>query len=281
MSHISDQSSLQRALQTLFSGLGQGARQFPQFQAQQQAFQQKQEESGLLRKTREADEVRKVRAAELDEARFRQRNEARAASFTEAERAQQGRISAGRRIGRGDFGLFDIGEAGLTTGTQTTLANRLLGLEKPTKPTRPTGQLSQSQRIGFTSQAVAQEQDKIFGNLQSQLEAKGVKFGAGDKDKQGFVLISALRREAQKFFDPEADRPGLFGGEQPVDISLLELFNQAQSLESDTARARISQNLGQFFPSLRQGGGQAQQPRDTTVTQSEAEEELRRRGLIP
>lgn len=274
MGHISDQSPLQRALQTLFRGAASGARQFPQFQAQQQAFQQRQEESRLAQGFRERQEGRAQERLGFERARFGQGIEQRESALEELFQKRTERGVQQRATGRlaESLGLSpqQARDFSISGGRPQNIRGLL------TKPTRPTGQLTQAQRIGFTGKAVGREQDKIFGDLQSQLEAKGVKFGPGDKDKQGFVLIDALRREAQRFATEEVDRPGVFTGDFPIDSSLIQLFNQAQSLESDTARARIAQNLGQFFPSLRQGGGQAQQPRDTTNLQSLSDEELER-----
>lgn len=271
MGHIRDQSPLQRALQTLLRGAASGAGQFPQFQAGQADIARREEESRLSREFRGRQEGRAVRGLELREAGFAEGVRGRAQAFTEAERAKEAGEVSRRRIGRGDFGLEDIVQSGLTTGTRGALSQKLLGLQKPPKP--PKAPVTPFQRIGLTDRVIDEQQTNMFANLQSLLEDKGIKFGSGDKDKRGFVLIEALRKAAQTFADEEVDRPGIGTGDFPRDSSLIQLFNQAQGLEGQ--REGFSQNLGQFFPSLRQTG-QTSRPPARQMSLSEIDAEIKK-----
>lgn len=143
--------------------------------------------------------------------------------------------------------------------------------EKPPKPTKtPLERLTPKGRIDLTTEAVNQQRSDALDELQKGLEAKDVSFS---KDKFGRASLADLEKQARAFADPEGDRPGVkgpgFDKEQPQDASFLALFNRAQSFLSDTARTRTSQNLPQFFPSLRPQG-RSLQDIDAEIAESEA-----------
>lgn len=161
---------------------------------------------------------------------------------------------------------FDPNQVSRVLTLDPKLGNNLLGAATSSRretrlentPKRPAGSLTDYQRIGLVDKVVDREGHQVLSQLQSGLEGAGVKFKDSDKVK-GFVTPEALGREAQVFADPSGDRPGVdypfgFSREQPVDSTFLNLFNRYQTLGDDTARARISANLGQYYPEIGQGG---------------------------
>jgi len=111
-------------------------------------------------------------------------------------------------------------------------------------------------RVVFVSEEFTRQKNTQLDNIQSGLQAKGVKFSSNDLHKDGTVKFAALKREALKFFNPKGDRPGIGFFEESVDPSFMQAIRDFEDFQK-TGRKAVSDDLETTFPSL-SGGIDAQ-----------------------
>ncbi len=246
MGHIRDQSPLQRALQTLFRGLGSGAQQFSGFNQGQidREFQQQQLADAAGRRARAGESALSKALLDRESQGVRDRATARQRATTSAQTE--------RRIGISQ-GNLDLARARFEAGR--------------TQPPKPV--LTPSQTGTAVEKRLGEKRKDIFGQAEQA---------------SGFQIrnLSDLQAASQEGLGRTSGGFLGFGQSPDPDSTLFQLLQQLQAIGSPESRRATADSLQFLRPDIfRQGGGQPQQRQDTTVTPDEALQELRRRGQIP
>jgi len=227
MGHINDQSPLQRALQTLLRGAASGIRQFPQ-------FQQKQEESKLLRKTREATTARSQERLGLERARFGQGIRKEESALDKAIRDREFEGVQQRAVGRlaESLGLSSqqAGDFAISGGRPQNISGLLPRTTKETKPPqfKQAPDLAGKARAGFGKGLEKFSKDQLKQEDMRQVEFPNL-----------FSLARDAKRKVREIFRAN---PRAFAGqtlkqaEDSVEneaVSLMSQLLQQQGFEAD------------------------------------------------